>query len=270
MYAMSADLYDAPPVQTAAALGGAAGNRCWSRHARPATWRPPSRPADREPDARPAGGHEFLPQQPDRRAAHPGLARLEQALRRDFSGCRPGCSAPTALATHRRRSRARTAEGRRVPRPWQLACRLRHPPRDLLAPVRSRSGDRARETIVPGEIRRREVSVGRHVAPAFESVGRFSVSGARSAVGVRRGGLRWWRCRGAPPAQLDPSLRGWQRPRDAMHTHTLLSALGCTGDLWSPLRNLRARWILLRLPGGCRRAAPRDLDRAATWRKPRS
>lgn len=93
------------------------------------------------------------------------------------------------------------------------------------------------ETIVPGEIRRREVSVGRHVAPAFQSVGRFLGRWGEVYGGVRRGEAALVAMAAAHHrlGWIHPFVDGNGRVM-RLHTHTLLSALGYTGGLWSPLR----------------------------------
>lgn len=93
------------------------------------------------------------------------------------------------------------------------------------------------QAIVPGAIRQREVSVGRHVAPAASSVGHFIKRWAEAYGGVRKG-------EAALVAMAASHHRlGWVHPFVdgngrvmRLHTHTLLSALGYTAGLWSPLR----------------------------------
>ena len=48
------------------------------------------------------------------------------------------------------------------------------------------------EPIVPGELRARDVRVGKHVPPAFASVPAFLQRWATCYGGVRRGKQRWW------------------------------------------------------------------------------
>jgi Fic family protein len=93
------------------------------------------------------------------------------------------------------------------------------------------------EPVVPGAFRTREVKVGRHVAPAHASVPRFLERWAGFYGSVRRG-------EAALVAMAAAHQRlGWVHPFVddngrvmRLHTHTLLSALGYTGGLWSPLR----------------------------------
>jgi Fic family protein len=93
------------------------------------------------------------------------------------------------------------------------------------------------QVIVPGQTRRREVSVGRHVAPAAQSIERFVGRWADVYGKVRKG-------EAALVAMAAAHHRlGWIHPfADGngrvmrLHTHTLLSALGYTSGMWSPLR----------------------------------
>jgi Fic family protein len=93
------------------------------------------------------------------------------------------------------------------------------------------------EPVVPGTLRTREVKVGEHVAPAHASVPRFLDRWASFYGNVRRG-------EAALVAMAAAHQRlGWVHPFVdgngrvmRLHTHTLLSALGYTGGLWSPLR----------------------------------
>jgi len=93
------------------------------------------------------------------------------------------------------------------------------------------------EPIVPGQLRLNDVRVGEHVPPAFASVPAFLQRWASFYGGVRRG-------EAALVAMASAHQRlGWIHPFIdgngrvmRLHTHTLLSALGYTGGLWSPLR----------------------------------
>lgn len=93
------------------------------------------------------------------------------------------------------------------------------------------------EPIVPGQLRTREVKVGQHVAPAHASVPQFLTRWASFYGSVRRG-------EAALVAMAAAHQRlGWVHPFVdgngrvmRLHTHTLLSAMGYTGGLWSPLR----------------------------------
>ena len=91
--------------------------------------------------------------------------------------------------------------------------------------------------IQPGELRRRQVSMGQHVPPMAHSLGAFLDRWATFYGGVRRGDA-------SLVAMADAHQRlGWIHPfMDGngrvmrLHSHALLGALGYTGGLWSPLR----------------------------------
>jgi Fic family protein len=93
------------------------------------------------------------------------------------------------------------------------------------------------EPIVPGQLRQREVKVGQHVAPAFASVPAFLHRWSSFYGGVRRGeaALVAMACAHQRLGWVHPFIDGNGRVM-RLHTHTLLSALGYTGGLWSPLR----------------------------------
>lgn len=93
------------------------------------------------------------------------------------------------------------------------------------------------EPIAPGALRQREVRVGQHVAPAWASVPQFLARWAACYSGVRRGeaALVAMACAHQRLGWVHPFVDGNGRVM-RLHTHTLLSALGYTGGLWSPLR----------------------------------
>ena len=93
------------------------------------------------------------------------------------------------------------------------------------------------ETIAPGELRVREVSVGKHVAPAFAAVPAFLQRWSDFYGNVRRGEAALVAMAAAHQrlGWIHPFIDGNGRVM-RLHTHTLLSALGYTGGLWSPLR----------------------------------
>ena len=92
-------------------------------------------------------------------------------------------------------------------------------------------------SLEPGQFRSREVTVGRHVAPAAQSIPLLLERWATFYGGVRRG-------EGALLALAASHHRlGWIHPFIdgngrvmRLHTHTMLHALGYTGGVWSPLR----------------------------------
>lgn len=93
------------------------------------------------------------------------------------------------------------------------------------------------EPIVPGQLRQREVQVGQHVAPAHASVTPFLTRWAAFYGAVRPGELTLVALAAAHQrlGWIHPFVDGNGRVM-RLHTHTLLSALGYTGGLWSPLR----------------------------------
>lgn len=93
------------------------------------------------------------------------------------------------------------------------------------------------QTVSPGALRTREVSVGLHVAPAAASVPMFVERWARRFGQVRRGeaALVAMACAHQRLGWVHPFMDGNGRVM-RLHTHTLLSALGYTNGLWSPLR----------------------------------
>ena len=105
----------------------------------------------------------------------------------------------------------------------------RLPPEDLA------TGEGA--AIEPGQIRTREVSVGLHLAPTASSVEAFLQRWSSVYGGVRRGEAAILALAAAHQrlGWIHPFLDGNGRVM-RLHTHTLLSALGYTGGLWSPLR----------------------------------
>ena len=93
------------------------------------------------------------------------------------------------------------------------------------------------EPIVPVQLRQQDVMVGQHVAPASTSVPLFLDRWASFYSGVRRGEAALVALAAAHQrlGWLHPFIDGNGRVM-RLHTHTLLSALGYTGGLWSPLR----------------------------------
>ncbi len=97
------------------------------------------------------------------------------------------------------------------------------------------------EPVVPGQLREREVQVGmpyrHHIAQAFASVPAFLQRWGSYYGNVRRGeaALVAMACAHQRLGWVHPFVDGNGRVM-RLHTHTLLSALGYTGGLWSPLR----------------------------------
>ena len=165
---------------------------------------------------------------------------IEQALRKDFSK-------DTALAVRQRLAVAHIEAEAAI----ELRCQgdagarwlysvdavqalhrelFAHPPAtDLLTPEG--------EVIVPGELRLRDVKVGQHVAPAHASVPGFIDRWAGFYGEVRRGEASLLALAAAHQrlGWIHPFIDGNGRVM-RLHTHALLSALGYTNGLWSPLR----------------------------------
>lgn len=165
---------------------------------------------------------------------------LEQALRRDFSNDTNLAARQRVALAHidaeaeleqrfRGEAGAHALYGLPAVRDIHRSLFSRLPATDLV----TAQG----EPVVPGELRQREVSVGRHVAPAAASVGRFVERWAECYGGVRRGEAALVAMAAAHHrlGWIHPFVDGNGRVM-RLHTHTLLSALGYTSGLWSPLR----------------------------------
>ncbi len=165
---------------------------------------------------------------------------IEQALRKDFSGNKE-------LAAKQRLAVAHIEAEAEIERLYvgdegarnlysshavqelhrQLFARL--PPGDLV----TSEG----EPIVPGELRRREVRVGQHVAPGNASLAEFLARWAGFYGEVRRGEASLLAVAAAHHrlGWIHPFIDGNGRVM-RLHTHAVLGALGYTNGLWSPLR----------------------------------
>jgi Fic family protein len=93
------------------------------------------------------------------------------------------------------------------------------------------------DVLVPGTLRDRNVSVGRHAAPAHTAIGAMLDRCASFYGDVRRGEAQ------IVAAAASHHRLAWIHPfRDGngrvarLHTHLALGALGLTNGLWSPLR----------------------------------
>ena len=93
------------------------------------------------------------------------------------------------------------------------------------------------EPIVPGQLRARDVRIGEHVAPAHGSLTAFLQRWATLYGGVRRGEASLIAMAAAHQrlGWIHPFVDGNGRVM-RLHTHALLSALGYSNGLWSPLR----------------------------------
>lgn len=171
---------------------------------------------------------------------HTRPAELEQALRQDFS-------ADQKLASRQRLALAHIAaeselEVRYPGEAGALALYSMSALQDIHRTLFQKlpASDLVTDlgaTIGPGAIRTQEVSVGRHVAPTVASLSPFIQRWAEVYGGVRRG-------EAAIVAMAASHHRiGWVHPFIdgngrvmRLHSHLLLSALGYTSGVWSPLR----------------------------------
>ncbi|MFO1220595.1 MAG: Fic family protein [Burkholderiaceae bacterium] len=171
---------------------------------------------------------------------HTRPRELEQALRRDFSSDADLAARQRLALAHidaeaELEQRYRGQAGAKALYGLPAICDIHRTLFSRLQPADLVTSQG--EPIEPGGIRRREVSVGRHIAPAFGSIERFVERWGAVYGSVRRG-------EAALVAMAASHHRlGWIHPFVdgngrvmRLHTHTLLSALGYTGGLWSPLR----------------------------------
>ena len=93
------------------------------------------------------------------------------------------------------------------------------------------------QTVVPGQWRDKEVSVGQHIAPAAAHVPEFLARWAQRYGSVRRGeaALVAMACAHHRLGWIHPFMDGNGRVM-RLHTHLVLHALGLSNGLWSPLR----------------------------------
>lgn len=91
--------------------------------------------------------------------------------------------------------------------------------------------------MVPGQLRERGVAVGRHEAPAWQSLPEFLGHWSQVYAGARRGEASIVALAAAHHrlTWMHPFLDGNGRVA-RLHTHLLLHAWGLTSGLWSPLR----------------------------------
>lgn len=171
---------------------------------------------------------------------HTRPLELEQALRHDFS-------ADARLAARQRLALAHIdAEAALEPRfagddglrRLYSPDALRELHRELFA--RLPDGDLRTdegEPIAPGQLRSREVQVGRHVAPAAASLPALIERWSQVYAGVRRGEASLVALAAAHQrlGWIHPFVDGNGRVM-RLHTHLALGALGYTRGLWSPLR----------------------------------
>ncbi|MGH8845961.1 MAG: Fic family protein [Polaromonas sp.] len=95
------------------------------------------------------------------------------------------------------------------------------------------------DVLMPGALRDRDVSVGRHAAPAHAAISAMLERWGNFYGGVRRGELQIVAVAASHHrlAWIHPFPGGNGRVA-RLHTHLALGALGLTNGLWSPLRGL--------------------------------
>jgi len=93
------------------------------------------------------------------------------------------------------------------------------------------------ESVVPGELRQREVQVGHHIAPAHGSLPALLERWGQFYGAIRRGEAALLALAAAHQrlGWVHPFIDGNGRVM-RLHSHAVLSALGYTNGLWSPLR----------------------------------
>jgi Fic family protein len=93
------------------------------------------------------------------------------------------------------------------------------------------------EAIIAGQLRQRDVQVGQHVAPQHGSLGDFIARWGQCYRNVRRGEAQLLAAAAAHHrlGWIHPFVDGNGRVM-RLHTHAVLTALGYTRGLWSPLR----------------------------------
>ena len=165
---------------------------------------------------------------------------LEQALRKDYSHDRALAMRQRLAVAHIQaeaelESRYVGESGAKALYGLPAVCDLHHTLFAQLSPDDRLTADGA--AIEPGQLRQREVRVGQHVAPAAASIERLVERWAAAYGSVRRGEASLLAMAAAHQrlGWIHPFADGNGRVM-RLHTHTLLSAMGYTGGLWSPLR----------------------------------
>lgn len=107
----------------------------------------------------------------------------------------------------------------------------------LPEPDRVRGDGAEQHVLVPGQLRQREVSVGRHAAPAAAALPAFIARWAQVYGSVRRGEMQIIAMAAAHQrlAWIHPFLDGNGRVA-RLHGQLVLGHMGLTNGLWSPLR----------------------------------
>ncbi|MEI8031454.1 MAG: Fic family protein [Comamonadaceae bacterium] len=165
---------------------------------------------------------------------------LEQALRKDFSH-------DTKLAARQRLALAHIdaevdLESRYLGQVGAISLYTKDAIQDIHRSLFARLPQTDRQTdqgvaIEPGQFRTQDVSVGQHVAPTVASLPAFIERWGNFYGGVRRGeaALLAMAASHQRLGWIHPFVDGNGRVM-RLHTHAMLTALGYTGGLWSPLR----------------------------------
>jgi Fic family protein len=167
---------------------------------------------------------------------------IEQALRDDFAQDKD-------KARRQRLALAHMATEARLEAQWSKwtgeqiwsAPTVQHIHQELFSrlPEEDRTLTLANEplTLIPGAWRNREVSVGRHAAPAANALQLFLTRWSTFYGGVRRGEMQVLAMAAAHQrlAWIHPFLDGNGRVA-RLHSHLVLGHMGLTNGLWSPLR----------------------------------
>lgn len=171
---------------------------------------------------------------------HTRPREIEQALRKDFSGNRDLAARQRLAIAHieAESENEQRYAGDDGARRLYSAEAVQDLHRTLFArlPSEDLAGE-ANETIVPGRLRARDVQVGKHVAPAPGSVPAFLERWSKVYGETRRGEAALLALAAAHQrlGWIHPFIDGNGRVM-RLHTHAVLSALGYTNGLWSPLR----------------------------------
>jgi Fic family protein len=170
---------------------------------------------------------------------------IERALQRDFSANEALARRQRLALAHIRTEQAceaelaaRAAAGEDVRRRLYSADALRWLHRQLFEALPAADRRLADGSAVrPGELRRRQVAVGRHEAPAARALPLFIERFGEVYGSVRRGEAEIVAAAAAHHrlTWMHPFLDGNGRVA-RLHTHLLLTAAGVTRGMWSPLR----------------------------------
>ncbi len=167
---------------------------------------------------------------------------IEQALRNDYAQDADKARRQRLAVAHMATESQLEALGsqwsaRQVWAP-QTVCDIHQ---DLFARLpeaeRAQAGGAGAPSLVPGQIRTRGVSVGRHAAPAAAALPAFLARWSEVYGQVRRGEMQVVAMAAAHQrlAWIHPFLDGNGRVA-RLHSHLVLGHLGLTNGLWSPLR----------------------------------